>query len=66
VRPGFWDLALGALALMLVCEGLVPFLSPASWRQVFERALRLSDGQLRFLGLVGLVAGLLLLGIVLL
>ncbi|HUP09901.1 MAG TPA: DUF2065 domain-containing protein [Caldimonas sp.] len=51
---------------MLVCEGLVPFLSPASWRQVFERALRMSDGQLRFLGLVGLTAGLLLLGIVLL
>jgi len=66
VRPGFWDLALGAVALMLVCEGLVPFLSPGSWRQVFERALRMSDGQLRFLGLVGLTAGLLLLGIVLL
>ena len=61
MRPGFWDLALGALGLMLVAEGLMPFLSPASWRQVFERALTLSDGQLRFLGLVGVLAGLLLL-----
>jgi uncharacterized protein YjeT (DUF2065 family) len=61
VRPGFWDLALGALALMLVAEGLMPFLSPAAWRQVFERALALSDGQIRFLGLVGVLAGTLLL-----
>jgi uncharacterized protein YjeT (DUF2065 family) len=66
VRPGLGELTLGALALMLVCEGLVPFVSPASWRHVFERALQLSDGQIRFLGLIGLVAGLLLLGIVLL
>jgi hypothetical protein len=66
VRPGFWDLALGALALMLVAEGLMPFLSPGSWRQVFERALSLSDGQIRFLGLVGVLAGLLLLAFVLL
>ena len=61
MRPGFWDLALGALALMLVAEGIMPFLSPAAWRQVFERALSLSDGQIRFLGLVGVLAGLLLL-----
>jgi uncharacterized protein YjeT (DUF2065 family) len=61
VRPGFWDLALGALGLMLLAEGLMPFLSPAAWRQVFERALSLSDGQIRFLGLVGVLAGLLLL-----
>ena len=66
MRPGFWDLALGALALMLVAEGLMPFLSPGSWRQVFERALSLSDGQIRFLGLVGVLAGLLLLAFVLL
>jgi uncharacterized protein YjeT (DUF2065 family) len=66
VRPGFWDLALGALALMLVAEGIMPFLSPAAWRQVFERALSLSDGQIRFLGLVGVLAGLLLLAFVIL
>ena len=54
------DLLLGALALMLVIEGLLPFLSPASWRQMFERATQLSDGQIRFIGLISLVAGLLL------
>ena len=54
------DLLLGALALMLVIEGLLPFLSPASWRQMFERATKMSDGQIRFVGLISLVAGLLL------
>jgi uncharacterized protein len=54
------DLLFGALALMLVIEGLLPFLSPATWRQVFERATRLSDGQIRFVGLVSLLAGALM------
>lgn len=52
---------LGAGALMLVAEGLLPFLSPATWRQVFERALQMSDGQIRFFGLLAMLAGLLLL-----
>ena len=55
------DWLFGALALMLVLEGLLPFLSPRGWRQVFERAIRLSDGQIRFLGLISMLAGLVLL-----
>lgn len=50
-----------ALALMLVLEGLLPFLSPSGWRKAFERALQLSDGQIRFLGLCSMAAGLVLL-----
>jgi uncharacterized protein len=57
------DLLLGALALMLVLEGLLPFLSPRSWREVFERAARMSDGQIRFFGLTSMVIGLLLLAV---
>ena len=57
-QPGFWDIALSAVALMLVVEGLLPFLSPSSWRRVFERALEMSDGQIRFLGLVSVLCGL--------
>jgi hypothetical protein len=56
-----WDWLLGALALMLVLEGLLPFFSPQAWRQVFERATRLSDGQIRFIGLTSMVIGVLLL-----
>jgi len=54
---------LGALALMLVFEGLLPFLSPRTWRQVFERAVKMSDGQLRFIGLSSMLLGLLLLAL---
>ncbi len=49
---------LTALALMLVIEGLLPLLSPAAWRQVFARMLAMSDGQIRFVGLLSLLAGL--------
>ena len=57
----FWDVALSAVALMLVAEGLLPFVSPLSWRRIFERALQMSDGQIRFLGLVSVVAGVVML-----
>ncbi|MEO8152759.1 MAG: DUF2065 domain-containing protein [Rhizobacter sp.] len=53
-----WDLLLSALALMLVIEGVLPFLSPTIWRKVFERATQLSDGQIRFIGLSSMIAGL--------
>ena len=52
---------LGALALLLVFEGLLPFLSPTVWRSVFARMLAMSDGQIRFIGLSSMLAGLLLL-----
>ena len=52
---------LTALALMLVVEGLLPLLSPSAWRGVFERALKLNDGQIRFLGMASMLAGLALL-----
>ena len=58
---GFWDLLLGAFALMLVIEGFLPFISPPQWRAAFERAMRLSDGQIRFIGLGSMLAGLVLL-----
>lgn len=57
------DLLLGAFALMLVIEGLLPFFSPATWRQVFERATQMSDGQIRFVGLTSMVIGLVLLSL---
>lgn len=52
------DLLSSAFALMLVLEGLLPFLSPPAWRAVFARALALSDGQIRFMGLVSMLIGL--------
>lgn len=56
-----WETLLSAFALMLVFEGLLPFLGPQQWRKVFEQATKLSDGQLRFLGLSSMLGGVLLL-----
>jgi uncharacterized protein len=52
-----WDSLLSACALVLVIEGLLPFLSPTAWRRLFEQATRLSDGQIRFLGLTSILVG---------
>jgi uncharacterized protein len=46
-----------ALALVLVVEGLLPFLAPRLWRERFAKLVSLSDGQLRFIGLVSILSG---------
>jgi uncharacterized protein len=50
-----------ALALVLVIEGLLPFIAPGAWRRMFEQVLKLHDGQIRFYGLGSIVLGLVLL-----
>jgi uncharacterized protein len=54
------DLLLGALGLMLVFEGLLPLLNPGGWRSVFARVLQMSDGQIRFVGLLSTLFGVIL------
>lgn len=49
---------LTAVGLMLLFEGLLPLLLPQAWRETFKRMLLLKDGQLRFVGLVSVVVGL--------
>jgi uncharacterized protein YjeT (DUF2065 family) len=48
-----------AFGLMLVLEGVLPFLAPTLWREAFRRLMELTDGQLRFMGLVSMGIGLL-------
>ena len=50
-----------ALGLMLILEGIFPFMSPQGWRDRMVQILSLHDGQIRFFGLVCVVAGLLML-----
>ncbi len=50
---------LAALCLVLVLEGLMPFLFPSSWRETMQRIIQFSDGQLRTIGLICIVLGLL-------
>jgi uncharacterized protein YjeT (DUF2065 family) len=54
------DLGL-ALALLLVLEGILPFLSPETLRRLIAELDRLSDTQLRFAGLTSMLIGLFLL-----
>ncbi|HSG23596.1 MAG TPA: DUF2065 domain-containing protein [Azonexus sp.] len=49
-----------AFALMLVLEGIMPFIAPAAWRETFRRLIQLSDGQIRFVGLTSMLIGLVL------
>ena len=52
-----------AFALMLIIEGVLPFLAPSLWRDTFRRVTQLSDGQIRFFGLTSMLIGLLLLAL---
>ena len=52
-----------AFALLLILEGVLPFCAPALWRDTFRKVTELSDGQLRFVGLISMsigVAGLMI------
>lgn len=49
---------LAALALVLVVEGVMPLVAPGLWRESFRKLVELTDGQLRFIGLVSIAIGL--------
>jgi uncharacterized protein YjeT (DUF2065 family) len=52
-----------ALGLLLLLEGLLPLFFPQTWRDAFKRMVALEDGQLRFVGLMSIIVGLVLLWI---
>lgn len=54
------QLLLLAMGLMMVLEGLLPLLVPRVWRDTCRRMIDLKDGQLRFVGLISMLGGLLL------
>ena len=56
-----WTDLLAGLAILLVIEGLFPFLNPARARRSFEQLARLADGELRIAGDLSMAVGLLLL-----
>lgn len=55
-----WEYWLAALGLMLVLEGMMPFLFPKVWRETLGKLAQLQDGQMRFVGLTLMIGGLLL------
>lgn len=52
------DSLLASLALVLVIEGVLPLFAPRLWRDGFRKLTDLTDGQLRFIGLVSIALGL--------
>ena len=59
-----WNDLLAALALVLVIEGMVPFLNPKSLRRMVAMVSQLDDRTLRLTGLVSMIIGVLLLTLV--
>ncbi|MBL0141466.1 MAG: DUF2065 domain-containing protein [Betaproteobacteria bacterium] len=58
------DVLLAAFALMLVIEGILPFVAPRLWRETFRKLIEMKDGQIRFAGLVSMTVGIVLLVLV--
>ena len=59
-----WNDLLAALALVLVIEGMAPFLNPQSLRRMLETVSQLDDRTLRITGLVSMLCGVVMLYIV--
>jgi uncharacterized protein YjeT (DUF2065 family) len=51
------DVLLSAFALMLVIEGILPFVAPKLWRETFRSLIEMRDGQIRFAGLASMAVG---------
>jgi uncharacterized protein YjeT (DUF2065 family) len=56
-----WQEFLTAVALVLILEGVFPFLSPDRFRKTLINAVQLDDATLRFIGISSMIGGLLLL-----
>lgn len=56
-----WQEVLTAVALLLVIEGMLPFIGPGRYKQLVAQIARLGDNQLRTFGLTSMIAGLVLL-----
>ncbi|MCA3018781.1 MAG: DUF2065 domain-containing protein [Rhodocyclaceae bacterium] len=60
----FWDVLLAGGALMLIFEGIMPFVAPEAWKKTMRQVVDLSSGQLRFVGMLAIAAGLFLLSFI--
>jgi hypothetical protein len=55
---------LTAFSLLLVIEGILPFLSPGTFRNILMQMLQMDDRSMRISGLVSMVSGVVLLYLV--
>ena len=59
-----WQDLLSAIALVLVIEGIMPFISPGSLRKTYLRLMEMSDQSIRITGLISMIAGVIMLGFI--
>jgi len=52
---------LAAIALLFIFEGLLPFMFPKFWQKMMSEAVKLSERELRLMGLFSIVVGLIIL-----
>lgn len=57
----FLNSLIAGFCLMLVFEGLLPFIAPSQWRETVNKIAQLEDGAIRKFGLCSMVAGITLL-----
>ena len=57
------EVLFAGFALMLVIEGILPFVAPKLWRETFKALIEMKDGQIRFAGLASMLVGLALLAL---
>lgn len=53
-----WSIFITSVGLLLVFEGVLPFLSPSFWRNIMQQLLVQNDRALRIFGLVSMLIGL--------
>ena len=59
-----WSDLLAAIALLLIIEGILPFINPAALRRALLMVSQMNDNALRFTGLTSMILGILLLNLV--
>lgn len=59
-----WESIVTALALMMVFEGIMPFISPSAMRKALLQVLQQSDGTIRAIGAGAMLSGLVLIFLV--
>jgi uncharacterized protein YjeT (DUF2065 family) len=59
-----WNDLLVALSLVMVIEGIMPFVSPHSLRNMLEKVTRIDDRTLRMTGLASMICGVIMLYVV--
>ena len=59
-----WHEFLAAVALVLVIEGIIPFINPGAMRRALLKMVEINDQSLRFAGLTSMIIGVILLYVI--